>query len=62
MARNTKAPAVQAGAIDDLLSGGSKLSFNLVAFRQQVVIASFGVPTELAAAVAALAFNGGAHG
>lgn len=62
MAGNAKAPAVEAGAIEDLLSGGSGLSFNLVISRQQVVIASFGVPAELAAIVAAHAFKGGAHG
>jgi len=62
MAGNEKAPAVEAGAIEDLLSGGSEISFNLVVRRQQAVVISIDVPARMAAIVLAYAFKGGAHG
>ena len=62
MAGNEKAPAVEAGAIEDLLSGGSEISFNLVVRRQQAVVISIDVPARMAAIVLAVAFKGSAHG
>lgn len=61
VARNEKAPAYEAGASNRVLTEARHID-SLTRFRRQVVITSFAVPSELVAAVAALAFSGGAHG
>lgn len=61
MARNEKAPPLQSGASNSVLTEARHID-SLTRFRKQVVITSFAVPSELVAAVAALAFSGGAHG
>lgn len=62
MPPNSKTPAGEAGASRDRCGGWSQALPTLDAYRAQILIAAHAVRPEWAAMVAALAFDGGAHG